>query len=113
MNAPNADLIAGAGMLLFTGAEALMDSPQIFEILSKFGIIAVLWFWLKDLKNQMKDQLKAFDKETDEIRSTYDKILNQRVSEHNDYKNRIDQQLIDKDKMILELQSKILNNNNK
>lgn len=111
MSAPNTDLIAGAGMFLFTGVETLVDSPQVFEILSKFGIIAVLWFWLKDLKNQMKEQLKAFDKETDEIRNTYDKILNQRVAEHADYKNRIDQQLVDKDKMILELQSKIINNN--
>jgi len=38
------DVFAGAGLLLFQAAEIPLDST-IFEIVSKLGVVAVLWFW--------------------------------------------------------------------
>ena len=43
------DGLFGIGMLLLTGTDAFLNESTIFEILSKFGVIAVLWYWLKDL----------------------------------------------------------------
>jgi hypothetical protein len=61
------DGLFGIGMLLLTGTDAFLNESTIFEILSKFGVIAVLWYWLKDLKEQLKEQLGEFRDETKEI----------------------------------------------
>jgi hypothetical protein len=79
------------GLLLFTGTEALLDnSSSIIELLSKFGVIAVLWYWLKDLKDQLKSQLTEFRGEAKEIREHYDKILESKSNDFKDYQDRID-----------------------
>ena len=84
------DIGTAVGLLLFTGADAALDQSTIFELLSKFGVIAVLWYWLKDLKNQLKTQLQEFRGEAKEIRSHYDTILENQEEEFKDYKDRID-----------------------
>jgi hypothetical protein len=60
------DIMALSGLLLFTGAELSIESA-IFEIISKFGVVAVLWFWLKEMKAQMKEQSKDFYQETEKL----------------------------------------------
>lgn len=84
------DMISGGALLLFTGADAALDQGTIFELLSKFGVVAVLWFWLKDLKSQLKGQLQEFRNEASEIRGHYDKILDDKSKDFLDYKDRID-----------------------
>lgn len=84
------DLMTGAGLLLFTGADAAFDQGTVFELLSKFGVVAVLWFWLKDLKSQLKGQLSEFREEASQIRGHYDKILEDKSKDFLDYKDRID-----------------------
>ena len=38
------DIASAGALLLFTGADAALDQSTIFELLSKFGVVAVLWF---------------------------------------------------------------------
>ena len=102
------DLIAGTGLFLFTGAEVAVSESTIFEILSKFGVIAVLWFWLKDLKKQMKDQLNIFDKETNELKTQYEKILLDKNEEFKDYKERMEKLLNQKVEENKYLQDRLL-----
>jgi hypothetical protein len=106
------DIAAGVLMLAFTGTEMLGGEMAIVEIISKFGVVAVLWFWLRDLKKQLKDQLLTFDKETNEIRKHYDKILEDKNKEFVDYKNRMDFQLSEKNTFIKDLQKNILDKEN-
>ena len=73
-NLDMADSLAAGGLLLFTGAD-ISATDSIIEIISKFGVVAVLWYWLKDMKSQMKTLTQTFDKETDEIRTHYEKII--------------------------------------
>lgn len=102
------DIAAGVLMLAFTGTELMGGEIALIEIISKFGVVAVLWFWLRDLKKQLKDQLLTFDKETNEIRKHYDKILEDKNKEFIDYKDRMDKQLTEKDDFIKEVQNKIV-----
>jgi signal transduction protein with GAF and PtsI domain len=101
-----ADLIAAGGLLLFTGGE-VGASDSIVEIISKFGVVAVLWYWLKDMKGQMRTLLATFDKETNEIREHYDKVIAELRTEHNDYKDRLDKQLDQRTKEVTDLNEKI------
>lgn len=87
------DIGTAVGLLLFTGAEAAFDQSTILELLSKFGVIAVLWYWLKDLKSQLQNQLTEFRGEAKEIRNHYDKILEDKSDDFKDYKDRIDKLL--------------------
>lgn len=84
------DAIAAGALLLFTGAEVAIEQSTIFEILSKFGVVAVLWYWLRDLKAQLKEQISEFRDESKEIRGHYDKILEDKSRDFIDYKDRID-----------------------
>lgn len=102
------DIVAGACLLGFTGTELIGGDLALIEIISKFGVVAVLWFWLRDLKKQLKDQLLTFDKETNEIRKNYDNIIEDKNKEFEDYKNRMDAQMSEKNKFIENLQDKIL-----
>jgi hypothetical protein len=104
------DIAAGALLLAFTGTEMIGGDLAIIEILSKFGVVAVLWFWLRDLKRQLKDKRLTFDKETNEIRKHYDNILEDKNKEFIDYKDRMDRQLADKESFIKDLQTRVLNN---
>jgi hypothetical protein len=95
------DLMTMGGLLLFTGADAALDQGTIFELLSKFGVVAVLWYWLKDLKTQLKNQLQEFRNEAGEIRTHYDKMLEDKTKDFNTYQDRTDklmQEILDKQK---------------
>ncbi|NDD83708.1 hypothetical protein EBZ38_05410 [bacterium] len=75
------DAAVGSFLLMFTGAELGIEN-EILKILSNFGVIAVLWFWLKDMRKQMKELREEHKEQV--------KTLNEI---HEDYKNRIDKQL--------------------
>ena len=83
------DGLFGIGMLLLNGTDAFLNESTIFEILSKFGVIAVLWYWLKDLKEQLKEQLGEFRDETKEIRTHYDKLMQDRKEDFDKLMNEI------------------------
>lgn len=102
------DLLAGGCLFLFTGVEIASTESTIIELVSKLGVIAVLWYWLRDLKAQMKDQLTMFDKETNEIRVHYDKIIADKNTEFTDYKDRMGGQLKEREEYIQKLQDKLL-----
>ena len=55
------DGILTAGLFLYTGADVVFAEQPIIDILSKFGVVAVMWYWLLDTKKLMNDQNKAFD----------------------------------------------------
>jgi hypothetical protein len=93
----NENIILAAGLFLFTGVESTLDSSTALEILSKFGVIAVLWYWLRDLKKQLSTQITEFRAETGEVRKHYDKILEKKSEEHKDYMDRIEKLINDKD----------------
>lgn len=78
------DLAVGSVFLLFTGADLGVES-NILEIISKFGVIAVLWFWLKDMRRQMKELRDEHKEQVKTLNDMYE-----------DYKNRIDKQLKNK-----------------
>ena len=75
------DLAVGSVFLLFTGADLGIEN-NILEIISKFGVIAVLWFWLKDMRRQMKELREEHKEQVKTLNDMYE-----------DYKNRIDKQL--------------------
>ena len=83
------DGLFGIGMLFLTGTDAFLNESTIFEILSKFGVIAVLWYWLRDLKAQLKEQLGEFRDETKEIRTHYDKLMQDRKDDFDKLMNEI------------------------
>ncbi len=92
MDAGYVDALVGGSFLLFTGAE-VVASDTVIELLSKFGVVAVLWYWLKDMKDRVSELLKTFDTENKEMRDHYDKIITGLKEEHRDYKDRVDKQL--------------------
>lgn len=78
------DATIGTVLFLFTGAELGIEN-EILKIVSNFGVVAILWFWLTDLRKQMKE-LREENKEQF-------KILN---SIYEDYKKKIDKNLENK-----------------
>jgi hypothetical protein len=95
-------LVAGS-LLLFTGTETAVDtSGSALELISKFGVIAVLWFWLRDMRKQIAEQtiksdarhdklIETFKIETDELRDNYDKIIDKMTQEYHTYSNKIEE----------------------
>jgi hypothetical protein len=100
------DLTAAAGLFLFTGAEVGIEST-IFEIISKFGVVAVLWFWLRDMKIQMKEQLTTFSTETEKLRTEHQGNLKEISEIHKDFRDRMEKQITVKDEQIKTLQDKL------
>jgi hypothetical protein len=100
------DIGAGAALFLFTGVETLGIESTILELFSKFGVVAVLWFWLREMKVQMKEQLTAFDKETTEIRSEHREQIERISTMYNEYRDRMEKQ-------VRELTQQINKSNNK
>jgi len=90
------DIIAGAGLLLFTGTDIAVTSGFEFAPLSaimQVGVIAVLWFWLKDNKNLFQSQSKeckeqyqdlkvTFEKEVSDQRKHYQEMIDTMKKEH-------------------------------
>jgi 4-hydroxybenzoate polyprenyltransferase len=74
------DGLVGTFLLMFTGAELGIEN-EILKIISNFGVIAVLWFWLKDMRNQMKDLREEHKEQVKTLNDMYE-----------DYKNRLDKQ---------------------
>ena len=93
------DIAALSGLLLFTGAELSIESA-IFEIISKFGVVAVLWFWLKEMKAQMKEQSKDFYAETEKLRTDHKNTMNEFQEIHKEHKELLSDQLKAKDEII-------------
>ena len=97
------DIAAFSGLFLFTGAEVAIEST-IFEIISKFGVVAVLWFWLKEMKEQMKDQVKGFNEETEKLRNEHKNTMHEISEIHKEHKESLNEQLRVKDDIIKQLQ---------
>lgn len=93
MNTNLIDASAGAGLLLFTGAE-ISSTSGIMEIISNFGVIAVLWFWLQSMKSQMAEQLKTYEKHTMDLRKEHKEQIKLLSEIHDDYKDRIDKHIM-------------------
>jgi hypothetical protein len=100
------DIMALSGLFLFTGAEISIENT-IFEIISKFGVVAVLWYWLQNMKGQIKEQMTHFSGETELLRKEHKETLTEFQDVHNKHNELIKQQLEAKDQMIKDLQSKI------
>lgn len=100
------DISAAAGLFLFTGAEVGIEST-VFEIISKFGVVAVLWFWLRDMKIQMKEQLTTFSTETEKLRVEHQGNLKEVSEIHKDFRDRMEKQITVKDEQIKTLQDKL------
>lgn len=94
---------AAAGLFLFAGTEVAGDALLLstVEIISKFGVVAVLWFWVNKLNKQMDQQQKHHAKErekdakareaerdTDRTDREKDRVFMRELFD--DYKNRID-----------------------
>jgi hypothetical protein len=100
------DITAAAGLFLFTGAEVGIESTA-FDIISKFGVVAVLWFWLRDMKIQMKEQLTTFSTETEKLRIEHQSNLKDISDIHKDFRDRMEKQITVKDDQIKILQEKL------
>jgi hypothetical protein len=90
------DIIAGAGLFLFTSTDIVTSNG--FEIapinaIMQVGVVAVLWFWLRDNKllfqkqtdkceEQYEDLKKTFEKEVDEQRRHYNEWIEILKTEH-------------------------------
>lgn len=100
------DLTAGAALLLFTSADVGIEGT-IFDLISKFGVVAVLWFWLRDMKVQMDKQLTTFSTETEKLRLDHDKNIKEVSEIHKDFRDRMEKQITVKDEQIKTLQDKL------
>jgi hypothetical protein len=99
------DIAAATGLFLFTGVEVGIETT-IFEILSKFGVVAVLWFWLREVKSQMKEQLTTFSTQTEGLRKEHKETLLDFKDMHKDNNELLMEQLKSKDEIIKALQDK-------
>lgn len=100
------DISAAAGLFLFTSTEVGIEST-VFEVISKFGVVAVLWFWLRDMKIQMKEQLTTFSTETEKLRVEHQGNLKEVSEIHKDFRDRMEKQITVKDEQIKTLQDKL------
>jgi hypothetical protein len=96
------DIMALSGLFLFTGAEVSVEGA-IFEIISKFGVVAVLWFWLREMKEQMKEQSKDFYSETEKLRQEHKNTMHEFQEIHKEHKELLADQLKAKDEIIKSL----------
>jgi hypothetical protein len=100
------DVLALSGLFLFTGAEVGIENT-ILEIISKFGVVAVLWYWLQNMKTQIKEQMTHFSVETELLRKEHKETLTDFHEIHKEHKDLMKQQIEVKDQIIRDLQSKI------
>jgi hypothetical protein len=100
------DVLAISGLFLFTGAEVGIENT-ILEIISKFGVVAVLWYWLQNMKTQIKEQMTHFSVETEMLRKEHKETLTDFHEIHKEHKDLMKQQIEVKDQIIRDLQSKI------
>jgi hypothetical protein len=96
------DVAAFSGLFLFTGEEVAIVST-IFEIISKFGVVAVLWYCLKEMKEQMKVQSKDFYSETEKLRQEHKSTMHEFQEIHKEHKDLLSEQLKAKDEIIKSL----------
>ena len=88
------------------GAEVGIENT-ILEIISKFGVVAVLWYWLQNMKTQIKEQMTHFSVETELLRKEHKETLTDFQEIHKEHKDLMKQQIEVKDQVIRDLQSKI------
>ena len=64
-------VLLGGSLLMLTGIDII--SNEIFlDIIAKLGVIGVLWLWLKDMRQQMKEQREHYQKLFDDLKSQQD-----------------------------------------
>ena len=124
------DFVVGPALILLTGTDIIAGDFSFLDIISKFGVVAVIWFWLQetkkllikredDAKVQLSKQEDLFDKkltelnqlfkeENTEIRSQYEKMTAMIVEQHKEYTNRIDNMVKEKSDENRVLQEKLL-----
>jgi hypothetical protein len=98
------DFVAGAGLLLF--ASGSFSDIEIVQSISSFGGTVILYMWLKETKKQMKEMNQLFLLEQNEVRKEHKDHIDELKGIFNDYKNRLDNQLKDKDSTIKILSEK-------
>ena len=84
------DIGVGLCFLLFTGTEPVSLDNYMLDIISKLGVIAVLWFWLREMRTQMKQMYKNFDAETKQIREDHEKQTQRLLDLQKENNERID-----------------------
>ena len=84
------DLAVGTCFLLFTGTESMSFDNYMLDVISKIGVIAVLWFWLRDMRLQMKEMYANFELETKQIREDHEKQTQRLLDLQKENNERID-----------------------
>jgi hypothetical protein len=84
------DLGVGFCFLLFTGTENINLDNYMLDIISKLGVIAVLWFWLREMRTQMRHMYKNFELETKQIREDHEKQTQRLLDLQKENNDRID-----------------------
>lgn len=92
------DVVSGAALLLFTGG--IISEVEIIKIISSFGVPAVLYFWLRDTKEQMKDLNATFLKEQQNIRDDHHKHLEEIRSMFEKNNTKLETTIRDKEQII-------------
>jgi septal ring factor EnvC (AmiA/AmiB activator) len=94
------DIFAAGWLFLFTGADvaggSALGPDTILEIISKFGVVAVLWYWLKDMKNQLKEN-----------KTSYNTMVKEIKEDHKEEREKLMEQIERKDEEIENLHNKL------
>lgn len=69
------------------------NSQLIVEVLTKLGVVGILWLWLKDTKKQNSEMRDEFKKEHEETRKHYDQIIEEKNKTLKDNKELIEKLL--------------------
>jgi hypothetical protein len=112
------DLVAAPTLLLFTGADVLMGDLNVLDIISKFGVVAVIWYMYQETKKQAAKQellfdkklteiAQVFDKESIEIRGQYEKMSNTITDQYKQHTERMETLLKERGEEIRGLQDKL------
>lgn len=89
----NSELLIGTSLLMLTGAD-ILSNEGLLEIISKLGVVAVLWMWLKDMKKQLKEQQEERKAEISELRTHYQSIFDDLKDQQQNHQSNIERILI-------------------
>ena len=99
MNSHNiVDVVSGASLFLFTGG--IISEVEIIQMISGFGVPAVLYFWLRDTKEQMKELNSTFLKEQQNIREDHHKHLEEVKTMFEKHSAKLESTIRDKEQII-------------
>lgn len=74
----------------------IANSQLLIEVLTKLGVVGILWLWLKDTKKQNKELREEFNKEHEQTRKHYDQILIEKDKTLKEHKELIEKLLKNK-----------------